>query len=84
MAPIVRRVESDKIPEFLDIPRSQIEKFWSDWPLWRLVEKNVPAFIAAMNVPKALLETMFFLDGFYEKMMNQKLKEDIKKKGNKQ
>jgi hypothetical protein len=79
----VKKGGSEKIPEFLDIPRSQIQEWWDLWPLWRQVEGNVPAFVAAMPLPKGMLDTMFFLDNFLAKMEAEHAKELKKKSGSK-
>lgn len=72
--------DSEHLPEFLSVPKSQIEEHWDRWILWRMVGKRVEAFTLALKLPKALLDTLFFLDEFYEKMADKKLRDEAKQK----
>ncbi len=72
--------DPDHLPEFLDIPKSQILKYWDYWLIWRMVGQRVEAFVLAIKLPKALLDTLFFLDFFMGKMEAKKAKDDAKAK----
>lgn len=55
--------------------------------LWRLCGRRIEAFVLAAGwtgpLPKAMLETFFFLDGFYGIMEEKRAKEEAEEEAKK-
>lgn len=62
----------------------EIRKWWDHWLLYKMLDRNLEAFVVATNwkgaLPRSMLKTFFEIDHVYSKMEIQKMERDSKRK----
>ena len=84
LSPFFKESGGDELPisKGINARISEMEMFWEDWLLWRMVGKNVQDFLLAkQHLSKSKLTTFLEMDSIMSKMENQDLKNKVKSSG---
>lgn len=82
LSPFFKDESGDELPvsKGINTRVAEMEMFWEDWLLWRMVGKNVNNFLLAkQHMSRAKLSTFLEMDSIMSKMENQHLKKMAKK-----
>jgi hypothetical protein len=77
---IVNQGVNDVLPDVLDIPLGEIEKYWGHWAMWRATGRRVDFSNALTEFPHRMWDVVFLLDGLYQKLETAKAKKDAQSK----
>jgi hypothetical protein len=78
----ILEVGPDELPDYLEIPIVEIEKYWNIWVFWRATGRRADLNSALMDFPKMAWDVIFLLDGLFSKLESQQAKMKDKERKN--